>query len=76
MDPEERELLQRSVALAEENNKMLHSMVRSQRIASIFRAIYWVFIIGSAIGAYYVLQPYLSQLMGVYSGAGSILDGF
>lgn len=76
MTPEERELLNQSVALSKENNKMLHSMIRSQRIASVFRAMYWILIVGSFISAYYVLQPYLEQVMGVYSSAGDILKNF
>ncbi|HEV7702262.1 MAG TPA: hypothetical protein VGO63_02360 [Candidatus Paceibacterota bacterium] len=76
MTPEEREILNRSLVLAEENNKMLHSMQRSMRLQRIMSALYWVFIIGSAIGAYYFLQPYLTQLMGIYSSAGGVLDSF
>ncbi len=76
MSPEERELLNKSVALAEENNKILHSMKRSMRLASIARAVYWVFIIGSAVGAYYLIQPYIDQLTEVYSGAQSNLSDF
>ena len=76
MSPEERELLNKSVALAEENNKILHSMKRSQRWTSIARAIYWILIIGSALGAYYFIQPYIDQLIGIYSGAGDMLNNF
>jgi len=76
MSPEERELLNRCVSLAEDNNKMLHSMRISQRWASVARAIYWIFIIGSAVGAYYIIQPYVDQLKDVYSGAGDVLDQF
>ena len=76
MSPEERELLNRTVALTEENNKMLHSVLRSMRIARIMSLIYWVFIIGSAIGAYYIIQPYLGQLISVYGGAGDVLKTF
>ena len=74
MSPEERELLEKSVSLAEDNNKILHSMRRSQRWASVMRAIYWILIIGSAVGAYYFIQPYVDQLMAVYNGAKSNLD--
>ena len=74
MTPEERELLKRSVALAEENNHMLHSIRRSMRFQRIMSALYWVFIIGSAIGAYYILQPYLAKLMEVYSSAGNVFE--
>lgn len=74
MSPEERELLNKSVSLAEDNNKILHSMKRSMRYASIVRAIYWIFIIGSALGAYYFIQPYIDKLVGVYGGAKSDLN--
>ena len=76
MSPEERELLEKSVSLAEDNNKMLHSIKSSMRWASITRAIYWIFIIGSAVGAYYFFQPYIDQLKDVYSGAGDVLNNF
>jgi hypothetical protein len=76
MSPEERELLNRSIALAEENNKILRSMKRSQQWASVMRAVYWIFIIGSAFGAYYFLQPYIDQLKDVYSGASDVLKNF
>ena len=75
MSPEERELLNRSVELSEDNNKILHSMRRAQCISSIISFVYWVFIIGSAVGAYYFIQPYIDQIMSVYSGAMSDLDG-
>ncbi len=61
--------------MAEDNNKILHSMRRSQRWASVARGMYWLLIIGSAVGAYYFIQPYVDQLMGVYGGASSTLNG-
>ena len=76
MLPEERELLEQSVSLAKDNNKMLHSMRRSMRVSSIMNIIYWLFIIGSLAGAYYFIQPYLGQLMKVYDGAKSNLNDF
>ncbi|OGI94251.1 hypothetical protein A3A03_03200 [Candidatus Nomurabacteria bacterium RIFCSPLOWO2_01_FULL_40_18] len=76
MSPEERELLNKAVSLAEENNKMLHSMKRSQRWSSIARAIYWIFIIGSAVGAFYLLQPYIDQLKDAYDGVSDTINNF
>lgn len=73
MSPEERELLNKSVSLAEDSNKILRAMRRSQRWASIVRIIYWALIIGSAIGAYYLFQPYIDQIKNVYSKAGDAL---
>ena len=74
MSPEERELLKKSLSLAEDNNKILHSIRRSMRLASFVRAVYWIIIIGSAVGAYYFIQPYIDQLVGVYSGTKSNLN--
>ncbi|MSU44632.1 hypothetical protein EXS45_00385 [Candidatus Nomurabacteria bacterium] len=76
MSPEERELLNKCVGLVEENNQMLRSMKRSMRFASITRAIYWIFIIGSAVGAFYLFQPAIDQLKNVYGGVGDALDNF
>jgi hypothetical protein len=76
MSPEEIELLKKSVSLAEDNNKILHSMRRSQRISQIMSFLYWAVIIGSAVGAYFLIQPYVDQLKDIYSGAGNVLNNF
>ena len=74
MDPESKKLLEDTYVLVKENNKMLHSLLRSIRISRLMSIIYWVFIIGSAVGAYYLIQPYVDQLIGVYGGAKSNLE--
>jgi hypothetical protein len=66
MSPEERELLNKSVSLAEDNNRMLRSIRRSQHFDSIMRIIYWVLIIGSALAGYFLLQPYIDQVVSLY----------
>jgi hypothetical protein len=80
MSPEERELLRRSISLAEENNDILRSIQRSMRLSRFMTALYWLFIIGSAIGAYYLIQPYIQAVTGAYGGAssniGDILNNF
>ena len=76
MSPEERELLNKSVELAQENNQILHSIRRGMRLQRIMSMLYWIFIVGSAIGAYYILQPYLEQLMNVYGSASNVLENF
>jgi len=67
MTPEERELLTKSIKLAEENNRMLRGMRRNARFASIVRAIYWLIILGIAFGTYYFVQPYLQAAMKGYT---------
>ena len=74
MSPEERELLNRSVALAQDNNKILRSMRRSMFWARVISMIYWALIIGSAVGAYYFIQPYLNQAISIYNTAQGNLD--
>jgi hypothetical protein len=74
MSPEEKELLRRSIALSEENNDILRSIQRSMRLARLMTLVYWIFIIGTAIGAFYVFKPYLQQAEGLYDTAKTQLN--
>lgn len=74
MTPEEHSLLQRIANTVEENNEMLHFIRRVQKWSVIWRAVYWAVIIGSAVGAYWIIEPYIDQLLEIYSGAQSNLD--
>lgn len=76
MDPESKELLQETLKLTQENNQMLHSMRRSMQLSRVMSYIYWVFIIGSALGLYYYIEPYLTQVLEVYSGATDTINTF
>ena len=69
MTPEERSLLERTAALAEENNKILRSMQRKARWQAAFQIGYWVIIIALTFGAFYFIQPYINSLMGALSQA-------
>jgi hypothetical protein len=73
MSPEERELLNRSVILAEENNQILRAMKRSLLWSRIMNVFYWVLIIGISVGAFYFLQPYLDQVMKTYGNVSNTL---
>ncbi len=75
MSPEEKELLNNIIEKVEENNDMLRSMQRSMKWARIMSTIYWVFIIGSAVGAYYLIQPYIEAVTSAYGGAKSTIGG-
>lgn len=69
MSPEELELLKRNIAISEENNDILRSIQRSMRLSRLMSILYWLIIIGASVGAYYFIQPYLDQLVGIYGGA-------
>lgn len=68
MNEEERKLLEKLASQVEENNSILRSMRRTQRMGTTFRVLYWVLIIGLSFGAFYFIQPYINMLKGVASG--------
>jgi hypothetical protein len=74
MDTEEKRKLDRVLALSEENNSILKKMLRNQRWARLVRIIYWALIIAAAAGLFYWIQPYLEQIVGVYSGTNSAIS--
>lgn len=51
--------------LTRENNKMLRSLRKAQRMTSLFSFIYWMFILGSIFGAYYYFQPTIQKYVKV-----------
>lgn len=67
MNSEERELLERTLKISEENNRILKSMRRAGRLGTAFRIFYWLMIIGLGFGTYYFIEPYMKQFNTVYS---------
>ena len=66
-------MLKRVFKLAEENNKVLKKIHRSIKWGRFVKLVYWVIIIGSAVGAYYMFQPIFESfkdMFGVF-GAGA-----
>jgi TRAP-type C4-dicarboxylate transport system permease small subunit len=76
MNPEEKKLLEDTFALTQENNKMLHSMRGHMRVQRVMSILYWVFIIGSAVGAFYLIQPYIDQYKSLLDGASETFKSF
>jgi len=68
MDPRERDMLKRALELSEENNEMLKGIRRSMRVSMLFKTIYWVVVIGIAVGAFYLIQPYVDGVTEMYGG--------
>ncbi len=66
MNPEEKQLLQKTYDLAEENNKILHKLKRANTRSALFRWFYWIIIIGISIGAFYFLEPYIKAATNAY----------
>lgn len=76
MNSEERELLERTLRISEENNKILRGMRRAGRLATGFRIFYWLVIIGLGFGTYYFIEPYVKQFNTVYSQFDSTIKNF
>lgn len=76
MDEESKRLQIETLELARENNKILRKMRRSQQIAGVMRALYWLVIIAVTVGVFYYLEPYINQLKDVYGGASDVLKNF
>lgn len=67
MEPEDKALLRKTAAMAEENNKILRGIRRSNRWGLAWRIFYWVVIIAISYGAYVYVQPYFNQLLKTYN---------
>ena len=66
MNPNEKELLQKTYELVEENNKILHKLKSANTRAALFRWFYWIVIVGISVGAFYFLEPYIKVVSGTY----------
>jgi hypothetical protein len=74
MNPEERSLLERTYKMTEENNEILKSLRRTSRLGIVMKIFYWVVIIGTTLGAFYFIRPYMDFLangLGVTSDVGT-----
>ena len=74
--PEELEkLLSENLEISRESLKILKGIRRANRLVSAFKIFYWLVIIGSAIGAYYFLEPYIKQGLTVVSQVQEVVSG-
>lgn len=67
MNPDEKQLLERAVALGEENNKILRGIRRGNRWAIVYKVVYWIIIIAISYEAYVYIQPYVNQMIKIYN---------
>ena len=67
MDPESKQLLQESLQLGRDNNKMLHKLRRGQKWSNYTRLVYFIFIAGLVVVSYVFTKPYVQKFMGVYN---------
>jgi hypothetical protein len=68
MDQETEKMLRELLRTSRENNKMLKELARAQRRARFFSILKTVITIGLLLGAYYLVAPFLDNLINAYSG--------
>jgi hypothetical protein len=73
MNPYEKELLEETRKLAQENNKILKSLRTAHRWSTFFSFFYWIIIIGVAAGAFYFLKPYTGALLSDFNNVKSVV---
>ena len=61
-DEEIKKLLKEDVEISKEALKILRGIRRANRIAAVFKFLYWLIIIAAAFGAYYYIQPYINKI--------------
>lgn len=67
MDIEDKKKIDRALALSEENNKILKTLLRNMRWGRLIKTVYWLVIIGVSVGTFLHFQPYIDQFMEGFS---------
>ncbi|OGI61777.1 hypothetical protein A2645_00585 [Candidatus Nomurabacteria bacterium RIFCSPHIGHO2_01_FULL_39_9] len=73
-DEELKRMMEINTELVKENNKLLKKIRGATKRAIVFKIIYWLIILGIALGAFYYIQPFVDkakEILGTVSGIGS-----
>lgn len=62
MTPEERDMLEKTFALSQENNQILKKMQKSGRTGRVLQYFYWAFIVFGSVAAVYLGQLYVNSI--------------
>ena len=74
MNPEEKMLLERTLRLSEENNRILRKMQRAARWAILWGFIKVAIIIVPLVAGYLYLEPYLNQALENFNNVKELLN--
>ncbi|PCI20641.1 hypothetical protein COB64_01590 [Candidatus Wolfebacteria bacterium] len=66
MDPNDKKLLEVSIALSKENNKILKQMRSAEKRSRFFKVIKWLIIIGAALVGFLFIRPFLEQARSIF----------
>ena len=76
MNPEERHLLERTLKLAEENNKILRKVESRAKRAALYGFIKLVLILLPFVVGYFLIEPYIDEAQEGYSNIQELVDTF
>ncbi len=68
MDQETERAVRELLKISRENNKMLKELTKAHKRARLFSILKTVFTIGLLLGAYYLIAPFIDNLINAYSG--------
>jgi len=75
MDQDELEnLLRENIEISRANNKILRKIHGHIRWSQAFRLFYWTLILGSALGLYYFIQPFIDNVREIVSDPSGTLN--
>jgi len=69
-------MLEQTLSLETENNKLLKKIRGAQKRAATLRLIYWILIIGATLSAYFALKPYMEAVTNMYSQGSENIKAF
>jgi hypothetical protein len=69
MEEEAKKILEENLEISRQSLKILKGIRRGNRIAMVFKVLYWLVILGAVAGAFYFLEPYIKN-------AGSFFQEF
>ena len=67
MDEQDKKTLQSLLRIEHENHAMLKKLVAFNHRALLVKIIYWIVIIGTAVGIFSFLRPYLDSIEALYT---------
>ncbi len=71
MDPQTKDLLNRTFELVEDNNQMLHKIRSGQKWAHFWNILKMLVIVGISVGSLYYAQPYLNKVLDLYNSVSN-----
>ncbi len=74
MDEGNHNILEETLELEKENNRLLKKIWQTQKWRSIFVIAKWVIIIALAGGAYYFIQPYVEIVLNNFNDIKEVIN--